>query len=49
MTTIAMKKPILTLTMAEAKRLEAAGRNVHVYPRKKIVCVDGFKYFRLVK
>ena len=37
-----------TITRQEVTRLQAAGYNVHVYPRKKIVCVNGFKYYRLI-
>ena len=36
-----------TISRKEVERLKAAGYNVHVYPRKKLVCVSGFKYYQL--
>ena len=36
-----------TITIKEIEALIKSGRTVHVYPRKKIVCVDGYKYFKL--
>jgi hypothetical protein len=41
-----MKRP--TITQAQVDALKASGRAVAIYPRKKLVVVDGFKYFRLV-
>jgi hypothetical protein len=36
-----------TISTKEVERLKAAGYAVHIYPRKKLVCVNGFKYYRL--
>jgi hypothetical protein len=36
-----------SMTRAQAEQLKAQGYAVHIYPRKKIVCVNGFKYYRL--
>ena len=36
-----------TITMKEVVRLNATGHVAHVYPRKRLVCVDGFKYYQL--
>ena len=38
-----------TITQREVDKLLAEKHAVHVYPKKKVVCVDGFKYFKLVK
>lgn len=35
------------ITQKEVDRLIAGGHVAHVYPRKRIVCVDGFKYYTL--
>jgi hypothetical protein len=35
------------ITRKEVEQLEAARYSVYVYPRKKIVCVNGSMYFRL--
>lgn len=37
-----------TMTLAQVECLRAARHAVHVYPRKKLVVVDGYKRFRLV-
>jgi hypothetical protein len=37
-----------TITKAEVQRLIEAKQCVAIYPRKKLVVVNGFKYFRLV-
>ena len=41
-----------TITQAQVDELKAANKGlpcvVHVYPRKRIVCVNGFRYYRLV-
>ena len=36
-----------TLTAKQVTALKLAGRVIGVYPRKGIICVDGFKYFRV--
>jgi hypothetical protein len=41
------KKP--SITRAQVDQLRAQGLCVHIYPRKKIVCVNGFKYYRLTE
>lgn len=48
MTTITMRKPMETITQAQVDALKAGGSCVHVYPRKRIVCVNGFRYYNLV-
>jgi len=35
-----------TITQKEIDRLRAAGRVVAVYPRKRLVLVDGYKRFK---
>ena len=42
-----MKKP--TITEKEIEKLKKQGRVVHVYPRKNMVRVDGFKWYVLKK
>jgi hypothetical protein len=39
------KRPVMT--RKQARVLELAGHAVWIYPRKREVCVDGFKYYRL--
>lgn len=36
-----------SMTRAAAQKLIEQGYVVHIYPRKKIVVVNGFKYYRL--
>ena len=38
-----------TITQKQIDELQAKKHVVHIYPRKKIVEVDGFKYYKLVK
>ena len=35
------------ITRKRIEELKKAGHVVHEYPRKKQVCVDGFKYFQI--
>ena len=35
-----------TITAKQVTDLKASGHVVSAYPRKGIVCVDGFKYFK---
>ena len=35
-----------TITAKQVTYLKASGHVVSAYPRKGIVCVDGFKYFK---
>ena len=37
-----------TLTHRQARALDLDGRAVAVYPRKKLVVVDGYKKYRLI-
>jgi len=37
------------ITQKEIAELRKRGLVVHVYPRKKQVCVSGWKYYKLVK
>ena len=36
-----------TITEKRIKELRKKGHSVHIYPRKGIVVVDGFKYYKL--
>ena len=36
------------MTSADAERLKMQGHVVHIYPRKRLVCVDGHNRYRLV-
>ena len=35
-----------TITLTEVKRLISLGMVVYPYPRKKIICVSGGKYYK---
>lgn len=37
------------ITLAEVEFLLRNNYSAHIYPRKKQVCVNGHKYYRLVK
>jgi hypothetical protein len=36
-----------TLTFKEYQKLVESGRVCMLYPRKLVVCVDGFKYYKV--
>ena len=38
---------MLTLNAKQVTALKQAGHVIGVYPRKGVICVDGFKYFRV--
>jgi len=42
-----MAKPYPYITRKQVAHLNATRHVAYIYPRKKIVVVDGFKYYRL--
>ena len=42
-----VEKKMELITRKLMDELEKAGHVVHEYPRKKVVCVDGYKYYRI--
>lgn len=37
-----------TITKKQVEALKKAGNVAHIYPRKKIVCVNGYQYYKLI-
>lgn len=42
-----MSKATDFLTASQLFDLESEGRSFHIYPRKHLVCVDGFRWFKV--